>query len=239
MKKLIALALALVMVLGLVACGNSAPAAPADPADPAAPAAPVDDGKVYSIDIDFPNPETASAFKALKDWEAYCEEKSNGRLEINIYSGGALGSLFDCVSNCESGVTDGFWSGVTIYPGVFPATEVMALPMMGAKNFEVVNAVLNDLVANYEVISSEWDQFKVIALHSSAGSPIIFKTDIGSIENMVSMDDIIEKYYSTKRFSANPVKDGAMEKVVDLALRMDELDNVNELLQACYDVFEN
>ena len=40
MKKLIALALALVMVLGLVACGNSAPAAPADPADPAAPAAP-------------------------------------------------------------------------------------------------------------------------------------------------------------------------------------------------------
>lgn len=62
---------------------------------------------------------------------------------------------------------------------------------------------------------------------------------LGSIENMVSMDDIIEKYYSTKRFSANPVKDGAMEKVVDLALRMDELENVNELLQACYDVFDN
>jgi len=217
MKKIIALVLALVMVLALAACGDKAPetpATPADPADPstpAAPAEPVDDGKVYTIDIDFPNPETASAFKALKDWEAYCEEKSNGRLDINIYSGGALGSLFDCVSNCESGVTDGFWSGVTIYPGVFPATEVMALPMMGAKNFEVVNAVLNDLVANYEVISSEWDQFKVIALHSSAGSPIIFKTDIGSVENMAGLNLRISNAYTTKWFSdkgANPVSLG-------------------------------
>ena len=218
MKKALAMILVVVMCLALVACGSSntpstpsTPSTPDAPSTPDTPSTPVNDGKVYTIDIDFPNPETASAFKALKDWEAYCEEKSNGRLEITIYSGGALGSLFDCVSNCESGVTDGFWSGVTIYPGVFPATEVMALPMMGAKNFQVVNAVLNDLVANYDVISSEWDQFKVIALHSSAGSPIIFKDDIGSIENMAGLSLRISNAYTTKWFSdkgANPVSLG-------------------------------
>ena len=62
---------------------------------------------------------------------------------------------------------------------------------------------------------------------------------LGSIENMVSMDDIIAKYYSTKPFSARPVKDGAMEKVVELALKMDELDNIQELFDAVFDCFEN
>ncbi len=201
MKKAIALALALVMCLGLFAgCGNDAPAA--NPADPASPAEPVDDGKVYKIDIDYPNPESSTAFRALKDWEAHLEEASNGRLDITIYSGGALGALPDCVSNCESGVTDGFWSGVTIYPGVFPATEVMGLPMLGAKNYKVVNAVMNDLLANYEAVSSEWDQFKVVALHSSAGSPVLFKDDIGSIENMSGYNLRISNAYTTKWFES-------------------------------------
>ncbi len=40
MKKIMALLIALVMVAGMVACGNTTPAAPADPAAPAAPADP-------------------------------------------------------------------------------------------------------------------------------------------------------------------------------------------------------
>ncbi len=62
MKKTIALLLALVMVFGLVACGNSAPAepsAPAAPAEPAAPAAPAEpaapaDGIQYAADGRYP-----------------------------------------------------------------------------------------------------------------------------------------------------------------------------------------
>ena len=169
------------------------------------------DDTVYEFDIDFPNPETASAYKALVDWAAYLDEKSEGRIKMNIYSGGALGALPDCVVNCESGVTDGFWSGVTIYPGVFPATEVLALPMIGAKNFKVVNDVLNTLLDEYDVISKEWSQFKVIALHSSAGSPILFADEVESVKDMAGKDLRISNAYTTEWFSAkgaNPVSVG-------------------------------
>jgi len=43
MKKFITLALAIIMIFALCACGNQAPAAPAAPAEPAAPAAPAFD----------------------------------------------------------------------------------------------------------------------------------------------------------------------------------------------------
>lgn len=220
-RKTLALLLALVMVLALTACGSKAPApaaeapaadAPAAEAPAAdAPAAEPADDTVYTFNIDFPNPETASAFRALTDWSKYLEEQSGGRLIMKIYSGGALGALPDCVANCESGVTDGFWSGVTIYPGVFPATEVMALPMIGAKNYKVVNDVLNALLAEYPVITDEWSQFKVVALHSSAGSPILFKGDVSSVKDMAGKNLRISNAYTTDWFTnkgANPVSVG-------------------------------
>jgi TRAP-type C4-dicarboxylate transport system substrate-binding protein len=190
-----------VLAVALLVLGIGIPAAPVKAAD----------DTVYEFDIDFPNPETASAYKALVDWAAYLDEKSDGRIKMNIYSGGALGALPDCVVNCESGVTDGFWSGVTIYPGVFPATEVLALPMIGAKNFKVVNDVLNALLADYDVISNEWSQFKVIALHSSAGSPILFADEVESVKDMAGKDLRISNAYTTEWFKAkgaNPVSVG-------------------------------
>ena len=222
--KVLALVLTLAMVLSLAACGGSssgssaastakssaAPAAAASSAKSEA-AAPADD-TVYTFNIDFPNPETASAFKALTDWSEYLKEKSNGRLDMKIYSGGALGALPDCVANCESGVTDGFWSGVTIYPGVFPATEVMGLPMLGAKSYKVVNKALNALLAEYPVITEEWSQFKVIALHSSAGSPILYSKEADSVQDMLNGHNLrISNAYTTEWFTkkgANPVSLG-------------------------------
>ena len=195
-KRIIAVLAAALLVLGIGIPAASVKAA---------------DDTVYEFDIDFPNPETASAYKALVDWAAYLDEKSEGRIKMNIYSGGALGALPDCVVNCESGVTDGFWSGVTIYPGVFPATEVLALPMIGAKNFKVVNDVLNTLLDEYDVISKEWSQFKVIALHSSAGSPILFADEVESVKDMAGKDLRISNAYTTEWFSAkgaNPVSVG-------------------------------
>ena len=234
--KVLSLVLALAMVFTLAACGGSnsagsttaasstkaastaasstkaasTAASTAAASTEAAPAAA--DGTVYTFNIDFPNPETASAFRALTDWSAYLKEKSNGRLEMKIYSGGALGALPDCVSNCESGVTDGFWSGVTIYPGVFPATEVMGLPMLGAKNFKVVNKALNALLEEYPVITDEWKNFKVVALHSSAGSPILYSGEAASVQDILNGHNLrISNAYTTEWFAklgANPVSLG-------------------------------
>ncbi len=171
--------------------------------------APAGDGKVYKINIDYPNSENSAIYPVLKDWEKYVEENSGNRIDVQIYSGGALGSLFDCVSNCESGVTDGFWSGVTIYAGVFPNTEVMGLPMLGAKNQLVANAVLKDLYYNTDYLTKEWSNLHLVALHSSTASPILFANKaVDSADDMKGMNLRISNAYTSawfEKLGANPV----------------------------------
>lgn len=60
----------------------------------------------------------------------------------------------------------------------------------------------------------------------------------GSIEEMIDMDQVVEKYMSTKPFSAYPVKDGAFEEIVEIVKRLEELDNVQPLLDAVYNAFD-
>ena len=59
----------------------------------------------------------------------------------------------------------------------------------------------------------------------------------GSIENMMSMDEIVEKYMSTKDYAAYPVKEGAFERVVELTKNIEELEDVNILFDAVRDAF--
>ena len=98
MKKLIALLLALVMVLGLAACGASEPEAPAAPEAPAEPAAPVEPSdeitKLYTkpteeitLDVWYAvSGVTGEKFAALI--AEYCEANPNIKIEP-IYSGNA------------------------------------------------------------------------------------------------------------------------------------------------------
>lgn len=60
----------------------------------------------------------------------------------------------------------------------------------------------------------------------------------GSIEFRMSMDEVIEKYLSTKSFSARPVKEGAFEEIIELTKSLETLDNVNVLLDAVNNAFE-
>ena len=215
MKKILAMILALVLMLSvLTACGGKTEPTTTTNNPGTSEGAntdPVDDGKVYTINIDYPNPENSAIYPALVQWAEYVNEKSNGRIDARIYSGGALGSLFDCVSNCEAGVTDGFWSGVTIYAGVFPATEVLGLPMLGSDSQYVTNAVMNALITETELFAKDWENFHVVALHSAPTSPIIVSTEIAGLDDLRGLDLRISNAYTTDWFSQlgiNPTSSG-------------------------------
>ena len=92
-KRFLSLTLVACMAIALLA-GCSGDKTPSNNPDASGSDSGPDD-KVYTLNIDFPNPETACGYKALVEWEAKVEEESNGRLDINIYSGGALGALSD------------------------------------------------------------------------------------------------------------------------------------------------
>lgn len=88
-KRLLALALALVMVLGLAACGSSAPATPAATAAPAAPAAPAAEAST-SVEPEAAGPDT---FSMIDNFDittldyVYNNKSSNGDYTSNFIEG--------------------------------------------------------------------------------------------------------------------------------------------------------
>ena len=200
LSKALALLLALIFILSLAACGGKTESTPA-PTQGGGEKTPTPD-KVYTFKIDYPNAETNPLYPVLVEWARRIGEESNGRLDIQIYSNGALGKLSDCVTNCISGLTDGFWSGVTISPGVFSCTEVFGLPALGAKNHMVVTAAMNAMLNETEYLKKEWEPLHVVALHSGTASPILFAAgkDIQSAADMKGLDLRISNAYTTRWF---------------------------------------
>ena len=158
MKKLIALLLALTMVFALAACGSkpaaSAPAAApaAEKTEDAAPAAePVDD-TVYKLNFyhifaaeEAGGHESLWINKAVKE----VEEKSGGRLLIDVQPGGVMGSEEELIPQVFAGTVDMSLSGPSVWGtvGSIDAIGWSELPYV-VDNYAQMNAlgeVLPDL----------------------------------------------------------------------------------------------
>ena len=150
MKKLLALMLALVMVFGLVACGQSAaPAAPA--ADKPAEAAPADD-TVYTLTFyhifaaeESGGHESLWINKAI----AEVEEKSGGRLKIDCVPGGVMGGESELIPQVQAGTLDMSLSGPSVWGDILSIDQIgwSELPYV-VDNYSQMNAlgeVLPDL----------------------------------------------------------------------------------------------
>ena len=162
MKKLIAMLLALTMIFALAACGSkpaaapaAAPAAdkPADAAPAAAPAAePAKDDTVYKLNFyhifaaeEAGGHESLWINKAVKE----IEEKSGGRLLIDVQPGGVMGSEEELIPQVFAGTLDMSLSGPSVWGtvGGIDAIGWSELPYV-VDNYAQMNAlgeVLPDL----------------------------------------------------------------------------------------------
>lgn len=114
MKKVLALILALTMILSLCACGAStetkteAPKAEASKTEEA----PKADDTVYTIKLATSNAESSPITVTMKELAASLEEKSGGRLKMEVFPGGVLGGDDDLIEQALAGanimiITDG------------------------------------------------------------------------------------------------------------------------------------
>ena len=115
MKKAIALALSLLMVFALVACGAQSTPAPA-PAANAAPAAPAaqDTGKTeaapaaaaapeYTITVSVTTADESACNKAIYYMADLVKEKSNGRVVMEVYPNGTMANDTGSVEGVQMG----------------------------------------------------------------------------------------------------------------------------------------
>lgn len=186
MKRKLALVLALVLVMALfAACGGAStpdtttpdtttPSDTTDTADTTEPTEPVDD-TVYKLVVQTHDSDTSATGQFLAELTNRMTEASDGRLEFDVFYGGALGSPMATIDMTTNGTCDIGWGLQSFYPGLFPASEVIMLPMLGL-NPETGTKTFWDLYSNYDYLKAEYADFHVLLLHTNCQVPISLAT---------------------------------------------------------------
>ena len=195
MKKTKALALilaALMLLTVLAGCGGGS-AAPANSSAPAqsgesGSAAPADDGKVYELSLSTHDPVTSNKTIYLQQWADEVKEASGGRLNITVYSGGALAAGTAALDALRTGVCDIAWIYTSYFSGQFPLCEVICNPI-GISSVPQATNVLYDLYDKYEPLRQEVDEFEILMFHSNPTNKIstIAGKEVDSIDDLKGM----------------------------------------------------
>jgi TRAP-type C4-dicarboxylate transport system substrate-binding protein len=174
MKKVNMLLLAVIFVFSMFlgACGNSGGAsgegaASAEGSGAGQEASAGDDGRVYTLKLDSVDPVTSVATVGLQRFIDDVHEKSGGRIEIVPFWGATLGAFTDNYDNMLLGVSDIAWSSAPLYAGRMPVYEGGGLPMLGMKNAVAASNMLWDMFETSEELQSDFENVKVLALHST------------------------------------------------------------------------
>jgi len=172
MKKLLLIALTIVMLSALVISGCQ------DTGDEAAPA------PTGTIELKVANyfPAPASQSVLLEEFCRELEKRTDGQVKVDYFAGGSLlgsAAMFDGVLD---GVADIGYSHVYYTPGRMPVTEVAGLPL-GYPSAWVASQALNDFYEEFK--PEEFDDVVVLFMNTSTPSAIATsKVPIRKLEDL-------------------------------------------------------
>jgi len=180
-RSFIIIAFIIAFTMVLAACGggmNEPPPAPEPepapaPTEPAAPA-PEPVGEVIELTLmQHEGPQSPTA-RQLDSWCEAVNIASNGQLVVTPFHG-SLGGPRDTYNMVIDGSVDIGWGLPSFYPGVFPATDVIALPFIGAQSAMQAGHAMVELYETTDYLKPEWEDVHVIMLHTNMVAPLITK----------------------------------------------------------------
>jgi TRAP-type C4-dicarboxylate transport system substrate-binding protein len=143
---------------------------------------------VINLTVQSHDPQTSATGAFLDAWAAKVKKASNGKLNVKVFHGGALGGPKDTVDMVLNGTADSGWGLPSFFPGRFPMTEVMSLPMMGIKSSTQGSAAMWELYSTTDYLKKEYENFKVILVHTNCDSPVSTKkVEIKTVDQFKGM----------------------------------------------------
>lgn len=165
------------------------------------------DSDVYEFDTNFSASASSDFIKQVAEpWAEYIEEKTDGRLKANIYSGAALGSLSSGYADIEAGVYDaGF-----IIPGLHADTDVFPttigdIPFL-LQSPDLVPEVMGPFIEKYGMDIS--DDVTYLGVTSTDAYQIFGEEPIksvGDLKNKKVSDSVAGRIELLKTLGAVPV----------------------------------
>ena len=178
MKKVSLIALLLSLSLLLASCGSS----PSDPDSSGAPQAGGNGGDSYTLTVAcfFP---AGGAYETeiLNPLNELLQEKSEGRLGLELYMGGQLMAAGDTFDSVASGMADIGVSYMATVPGRYPVSAITELPLEFA-SAESVTYALNEFLG--EEPPAEFDGLKVLMFYASGPAALMSQKPIETIDDM-------------------------------------------------------
>jgi TRAP-type C4-dicarboxylate transport system substrate-binding protein len=118
----------------------------------------------------------------LEGWAQRVTEASNGTLEIELVTGGTLAGHGQVLERVQSGVVQIGWDIQGYYPGLFPRTEVVALPF-GFDTAEQGTVALNALLDD-GTLASEYQGVHVLNLFTFPNGYVLTAADATDLAGM-------------------------------------------------------
>lgn len=159
-----------------ISCAAPAPPPAAPPAPAPAPAPP----EVKPIELRFTCHSPALGVKVqdgFVPWARKVEEATDGRVKITMYAGGTIAGPREVLEAVRTGLADIGDVDPGFFPGMFPLTGVMRLPMLSLFKGRVDGRILSGgginghiaqkLYETFPEIQAEWADWKLLYLWAS------------------------------------------------------------------------
>jgi len=145
--------------------------------------APANSCMAADIELGYANffPPTHVQAKLGAEWAAEVEKRTNGKVKITYYPGGALLKGPKIYDGVLTGIADMGMSVFGYSRGVFPAMEVIDLPN-GYPNGKVATQVINDFYNTFK--PKELDKVKVLYLHAHGPGLLHTKKPVHRLEDL-------------------------------------------------------
>jgi len=126
-------------------------------------------------------PPTHIHAKLADAWSKEIEKRTNGKVKITLYPGGALLKGPKIYDGILKGITDVGMSVLGYSRGVFPAMEAIDLPL-GYPNGKAATAIINDFYNKFK--PKELSKVKVLYLHAHGPGLLHSKKPVNKLEDM-------------------------------------------------------
>jgi TRAP-type transport system periplasmic protein len=164
MKKILLLAVTIVILSGLILAGCAAPAPATPPASKPAPTTPAP-AKTVELKVSFGWPaKHAIATRVLEPWAKEVQDASGGSIKITFYPGETLLKFADSYQGVVDGIADATYTCVDMNPDRFSLATVASLPLYG----------LSGAVQISKAVAATYDKFPDVKAKEFAGAKLIW-----------------------------------------------------------------
>lgn len=148
---------------------------------------PADDGKVYRLSVTFHDSPEAEKTKYVQGWADALNEASGGRLEVTVYAGGTLAASTEALDAVKNGTVDIGVCFSGFFPGQFPLSDVITMPLAGMDDAVQATNVLWDLWETYPEMQAEYENYKVIMLYAGPNNIICTSKPVNVLSDMAGL----------------------------------------------------